>query len=190
MSDIEELLFNNHQKIRPITEPITEAHNSGQNLIKKEKNKSKKKSKQQQQQQVVDANGKPMKTAKKTKKTKKSKKNAQNSQNLNDSGTIVTDEAQQVSYFTDTLNIEEEEEEHNDTIRWITNGKKESEEDEENRIKIYKINRRKRYIEQRNRILNLTSQLNNNVNANTSLTKTTNRSNTDSAISSLSSNSK
>ena len=61
--------------------------------------------------------------------------------------------------------------ENNESIRWKIKATTADEEDE--LLNIYKMNRRKRYIEQRNKFLNLDS----------------NRSNTDSAFSSVSSTS-
>lgn len=75
--------------------------------------------------------------------------------------------------LNDTLKVINEEKmmENNESIRWTI--KATSPEEEEELLNIYKMNRRKRYIEQRNKLLNLDS----------------NRSNTDSAFSSVSSTS-
>ena len=187
-----EIFFDNALQIRPITQ-------QPQQVLKKIKNKKKKNNASNMAGDVVSGGGnKQAKTP--SKKSKKTKKNKKNHQNLNDSGTVVNEE---ISYLAEKqLNIEE----HNDTIRWTN--KRESEEDEENRLKIYKINRRKRYIEQRNKVLgNITGSMSSSMNVNNSSnsgnginaaatatinpsTTATNRSNTDSAISSLSSNSK
>ena len=186
-----DVFFDNPLQIQQIHRPITQ-----QPHIKKVKNKKKKN--QQNQNNPNSGNninievvtGKHVKTS--SKKPKKTKKSKIKQPSLNDSGTVVNEDPQKITYLADKLNIEE----HNDTIRWSI--KRESEEDEETRLKIYKINRRKRYIEQRNKILNLSNSSSINVNNSISnsnnnpnlMTTTTNRSNTDSAISSLSSNSK
>jgi hypothetical protein len=203
-NDTDVLFFDNPLQIRPITQQPSQQHQS----IKKSKSKKKKNNQNQNNHPNssninIDAvHGKHVKTP--SKKVKKSKKSKKIQQNLNDSGTVINDDSQQhISCLADKLNIEEH---NNDTIRWSS--KRESEEDEETRLKIYKINRRKRYIEQRNKLLNLSNSgiinVNNSISSNsnnnninnpnlittTAATTTTNRSNTDSAISSLSSNSK
>jgi hypothetical protein len=147
------------------------SHITGIKLLSKEKNKIKKKQQNKTTKTTVATT--TTTTKKSNKKIKKIKKQQQN---LNDSGAVLNDDTQQLNDLTDMLNIDE----INDTVRWFSNNF-ENVDDEENRLKIYKINRRKRYIEQRNRILNLTTT--------TSMTASTYRSNTDSAISSLSSNS-
>jgi hypothetical protein len=118
-------------------------------------------------------------------KSKKSKKNKQKLSNDASTATNTLNEVQQqqqqqhqqqtVAFinplsdnFKDTLNLINIE--SNQSIRWF-NDRNETKEEEEERLKIYKMNRRKRYIEAKNKILNVNS----------------NRSTTDSAISSLSS---
>jgi hypothetical protein len=107
------------------------------------------------------------------KKSKKLKKSKSSSKMLSEGDAASQSASKLAARFNDTLKVINEEHicENNESIRWTL--KASTADEEEELLNIYKMNRRKRYIEQRNKFLNLDS----------------NRSNTDSAFSSVSSTS-
>lgn len=123
---------------------------------------------------VLPSQATPQTTTKTTKKkSKKLKKSKSSSKMLSDADAANQATSKLAVRLNDTLKVISEEHafENNESIRWTI--KATSAEEEEELLNIYKMNRRKRYIEQRNKLLNLDS----------------NRSNTDSAFSSVSSTS-
>lgn len=174
-------------KLTPILkQPQNEFASS--NLIQSYKQKSTKKPKQQSAAQVSVGGTQiiPLTNPNKTSLTKKTKqkKSKKSKQKLSNDGSTASNTLNEVQQqqqtqtnmfisplsdnFKETLNLVNIE--SNESIRWYED-KNETKEEEEERLKIYKMNRRKRYIEAKNKILNINS----------------NRSTTDSAISSLSS---